>query len=263
LANPEQVFLVPEDNLEGIDVAYPDNTSEPCSFCADRVTGHKCKFCRVSCCNLCNTAVVDEITDIVCPNCHLEELNHEETLPRTQKRGRGRPSKKVSTGQILIPLAKRGRGRPRKESSQEDSDLEDANNNTEVTGLELVNNNEESSDSELFNCPLTELRIIGSGNVLKKIFVDESLVCESPIESHMFDILLSLKKPLPCNYCGENEEERMYSKLTEECFPLCKSCEIKGRGAGLRRKSRKIKPNPAKKVKPKVANKKKKFGKFV
>ena len=263
LANPEQVFLVPEDNLEGIDVAYPGNTSEPCSFCADRVTGHKCKFCRVSCCNLCNTAVVDEITDIVCPNCHLEELNHEETLPRTQKRGRGRPSKKVSTGQILIPLAKKGRGRPRKESSQEDADLEDANNNTEVTGLELVNNNEESSDSELFNCPLTELRIIGSGNVLKKIFVDESLVCESPIESHMFDILLSLKKPLPCNYCGENEEERMYSKLTEECFPLCKSCEIKGRGAGLRRKSRKIKPNPAKKVKPKVANKKKKFGKFV
>ena len=124
-------------------------------------------------------------------------------------------------------------------------------------------NNEESSDSELFNSHLTELRIIGSGNVLKKIFVDESLVCESPIESHMFDILLSLKKPLPCNYCGENDEERMFSKLTEECFPLCNSCEIKGRGAGLRRKSRKIKPNPAKKMKPKVVNKRRKFGKFL
>lgn len=263
LANPEQVLQVQEENLEDADDAYQDNTSETCFFCADRETGHKCRSCRVSCCNLCNTAVVDEITDIVCPNCHLKELNHEEPLPKAQKRGRGKPRKKVSTGQILIPLAKKGRGRPRNEISQADSDLEDANDNTEVTGLEEVNNNDESSDSELFNSPLTELRIIGSGNVLKKIFVDETLVCESPIEAHMFDILLSQKKPLPCHYCGEIEEEMMFSKLTEECFPLCKSCEIKGRGAGLRRKSRKIKPNPAKQIKPKLVSKRRKFGKFL
>jgi hypothetical protein len=208
-------------------------------------------------------SVVDEITDIVCPNCHLKELNHDETVPKSQKKGRGRLRKKVSTVQILIPPVRKGRGRPRQESYQAVSDLEDANNNAEDPRLEEANNNEESSDSELFNSPLRELRNIGSGSMLRKIFLDESLVCESPIESHMFDILLSLKKPLPCNYCGENEEERMFSKLTEESFPLCNSCEIKGRKAGLRRKSRKIKPNPVKKVKPNVASRKRKFGKLI
>ena len=74
----------------------------------------------------------------------------------------------------------------------------------------------------------------------------------------MFDTLLSLKKPLPCSYCEEREELRLFSKLSDENFPLCFRCKEKGRGAGTRRKARKIQPKPVKQKKPKVSNKRKK-----
>ena len=140
-----------------------------------------------------------------------------------------------------------------KNTVEPEEDQEDANNNT-IDG-NVDDDNE--SETEVEQSSLVELRILGSGNTLKKLFVDESLTCESPIESHMFDLLLAFKKPLPCSYCGEAEEAMLFSKLTVESFPLCTSCREKGRGAGMRRKSRRILPKPVKKIKPKVSSKKK------
>ena len=139
------------------------------------------------------------------------------------------------------------RGRPSKQTEEAEVEI--------VDEIDDENNNE----TAMTDSPLTEIRILGSGSILTKLFVDEALVCDSPIEPHMFDILLSQRLPLPCSYCGEREESRLFSKLTDEGFPLCKGCEEKGRGAGKRRKSRKIKPKPVKKPKPQVIAKKRKL----
>ena len=88
-------------------------------------------------------------------------------------------------------------------------------------------------------------------NVLKTVFVDES--CESPIEAHLFDILIMQGKPVPCFYCGEKDRPKMSSTLSDAEYSLCKLCQESGRGAAPRRKSRKLKVkatkqrNPAKK----------------
>ena len=103
---------------------------------------------------------------------------------------------------------------------------------------------------------LSELRMIGPNNCLTKLFVDESLTCESPIELHMYDVLTSTGKPLPCFYCGDCDEQNLHSKLTDEKFPLCKYCHLKGRGAGCKRKSRKVKPKLMKPKKPAKPTKK-------
>ena len=143
------------------------------------------------------------------------------------------------------------RGRPSKQTGEAEIEIEDE--------CDDENNNE----TAITDSPLPEIRILGSGSILTKLFVDEALVCDSPIEPHMFDILLSQRMPLPCRYCGEREESRLFSMLTDEGFPLCNGCEEKGRGAGKRRKSRKIKPKPVKKSKPQVISKKRKRGKLI
>ena len=96
----------------------------------------------------------------------------------------------------------------------------------EETVLDVDNNNETSKDCEDAD-PSSET---------------------SQSHSHMYNILLMNKKPLPCSHCGETDEIKMFSKLSDECFPLCKDCQDRGRGAGARRKSRKILPQN---VKPK------------
>ena len=236
------------------EVLSPHNITAPCSFCAKFETGHQCKFCHLPCCNLCNTMDVDELTDIVCPNCPQENSmsDNDEPVEKTEKKGRGRPRKKVLSGTILIPLcAKKKRGRPSKQPVNAEIEIDDE--------FDDENNNE----TAVTESHLTEIRILGSGSILTKLFVDEALVCDSPIEPHMFDILLSQRMPLPCSYCGEKDDSRLFSKLTDEDFPLCKGCEEKGRGAGKRRKSRKIKPKPVKKAKPQVISKKRKRGKLI
>jgi thymidylate kinase len=234
LSNSEQSMSVAED------------TKPPCSFCGKFETSHKCRECKAPCCNICNTfGDVEEVSDIVCPDCRKSVS--EEPVPKK----RGRPRKKVNTGAILIPLTKRGRGRPPKviEAHESETDQEDDNNNEAPQTFV-----EEAIETEVSQSTLTELRILGTGSVLKKIFVDESLTCDSPVEPHMFDILIDRKKPLPCSHCGETEESRIFSKLMDDCFPLCISCHAKGRGAGLRRKSRKILPKAIKKTKPKATD---------
>ena len=108
LASPEQSMTVNEDPLE-----TPDHESNPpCSFCGNFATSHKCRKCRAACCNLCNTEHVEELGDIVCPDCQAlpEQLEKVEL----QLKKRGRPRKQITTGAILIPLAKQNKGRPRK-----------------------------------------------------------------------------------------------------------------------------------------------------
>ena len=92
--------------------------------------------------------------------------------------------------------------------------------------------------------------MLGSDNILSKVFVDESLTCDSPVEFHLVDILLQRKEVIPCTYCGESEEKNICSYLTDEHFPLCVNCSDKGRGPMARRKSRKIKPKARKTAKP-------------
>ena len=93
---------------------------------------------------------------------------------------------------------------------------------------------------------LSELRILGSDNILTKVFVSEALTCDDPIEANLYDILESGGLPLPCFYCGEFELREMFSVMSEDSFPLCKACHKLGRGEGAKRKSRVIKPKPMK-----------------
>ena len=215
--------------------------SPPCSFCGKFQTSHKCRVCASPCCNFCNQEEVEELTDIVCPNC--KETSEDEIIVLPKKRGRPRDNPQLS------PLKSRGKGRPSKNNKVTKPDIINNDNNNNFTT---------ANDSEADEASATELRILGNGNILKKIFVDESLICDSPVEAHMFDNLIAARKPLPCFHCGESEEDRLAEKLTAESFPLCISCQERGRGAVARRKSRKIMPKQLKKVKPKVVSKKRK-----
>ena len=134
LSNPEQKMMSNVETMEfdagdiggvsddcSLKAGTPSTTrSKPsCFFCGKFETGHSCKFCHLSCCNFCNTMEVDEITDIVCPNCSVGETNVDDTEKDgletvVSKNKRGRPKKSVPAGSILIPLVKKSRGRPRK-----------------------------------------------------------------------------------------------------------------------------------------------------
>lgn len=271
LSNPNQQLMVSEGSSENEDDSnsdFNDDNNEIeagscviktsfCSFCAQIDTSHKCKVCAEACCNLCNTVTeVDEITDVVCPRCKPGGSKEESSELKTRKRGR--PLKNVRTGSILIPLVKKKRGRPAKLRivSEDVTVTEEANNNVDVTLM-----SKEEVPTQL--CSLTELRILAPDNILKKLFVDEALTCESSIETHMYDILLTLRKPLPCSYCGEKEEQELFSKLTDENFPLCLHCKGKGRGAGARRKGRKVQPAQVKQKKKVCVNRKKRMGQLI
>ena len=161
LSSPEQSMVTPVlgldesefDNFEKDSDHYQQSTSNPsCSFCGKFETGHKCKLCHLPCCNICNTIDVDELADIVCPNCpqnHKVFENYEPFKEESEKRGRGRPRKKVSTGATLMTLVKKRRGRPSKQSVEPGADVEAStslknNENTENVHDEIEdeNNNE-------------------------------------------------------------------------------------------------------------------------
>ena len=234
-----------------------------CETCGNFETGHKCKLCLKRCCNLCNKfPCVEEITDIICPECFVEEAAVE--LP-SKTRGRGRPSKPVKTGQVLIPLQKKKRGRPRKPVSTEDDPVKRSRGRPRKEVKESLDEEIDTFENETMPADkennmddgiLSELRILGRDNIMSKVFVSEALNCDDPIEAHLFDILVSVGKPLPCFYCGELEQRKLFSLMTEDSFPLCKACQKVGRGAGARRKSRIIKPKPMKMIKPTKPKKK-------
>ena len=255
--NYEPVKLV-DLNSNSLDRATGGDGTGPCNFCGNFSTGHHCKTCRKLCCNFCNTITVEELSDILCPTC-AEQANEEclpicdeEDAPVNQvKRKRGRPSKPVQTGQILIPLVKKKRGRPAKAKTDNVEEVKKPRgrpSKATMKPIDVEETNVESSDEDEKVDKPTELRILGNGNILSKFFVDEALTCESTVEAHMFDVLINLGKPLPCFYCGEKDLRRIKLNLTDEKFPLCEKCQISGRGAGTRRKSRKFIPKP---VKPK------------
>ena len=227
-----------------------------CSFCCKLETGHKCKNCKRLCCNLCNTVWVEELHDIVCPSCSEEvqdeiDLESEQKSKPVVKKKRGRPAKVVPSGKILISLEKRKRGRPTNPNKKTEQ-VKRPRGRPSKASISLVVDDisEESSDEEESDEKLSELRIMGKSNILCKVFVDEALTCDLPVETHLFDVFISVGKPLPCYYCGEQEIKNISATITDEKFPLCKKCKDSGRGPAARRKSRKIKPKPVKKQKP-------------
>ena len=282
------------NNQEGhiMTVDLEHDVRGPCEFCGNFETGHHCKVCHRRCCNLCNKfSCVEEITDIICPGCVVEEANvvieeadvvveeadnvveeadvvvqeAEVVVEVSRKtRGRGRPSLPVKTGQVLIPLQKKRRGRPRKSVNTEEIPVKRSRGRprkevkpSSDEEIDAIDNETNPDDNENNNNEgiLSELRILGSDNILLKVFVSEALNCDDPIEAHLYDLLGSEGKPLPCFYCGEVEQKKLFSLITEHSFLLCKACQKVGRGAGARRKSRVIKPTPLKMMKPKEKKK--------
>ena len=236
----------------------------PCSFCVEvSETGHKCKVCLKKCCNLCNKVeIVEELSDIICPECF--NMGEDDEIVNKRRRGRGRPA--VKTGEVLIPLQRKGRGRPRNQISSQESTVKRGRGRPKKKASEVAETNDDTNDGSSVHVDenhndarneeiLAELRILGSDKILSKIFVSEALTCDDSIEPHLYDILESEGRPLPCFYCGEEDPRRLFSMMTEEDFPLCKACHKLGRGVGTRRKSRVIKPKP---VKPKKVTMKKK-----
>ena len=242
----------------------------PCTFCGQFETGHKCKVCFKRCCNFCNSVeVFEDMSEIVCPDCFQKK----ETKDFGVQRGRGRQPIAVETGQILIPLHRKGRGRPRKESNPaaevsrsrgrpRKELMEEKGSNKEI---EDQNENEENLDQNGNNVQpgeigLTEFRILGNGSIFTKVFVSEALTCDDAIEAHLYDVLEDAGTVLPCFYCGEVDQNKLAFLMTEEAYPLCLSCQKIGRGVGVRRKSRAIKPKlmkPKKPIKKKVIKNKK------
>ena len=227
-----------------------------CFFCGKFETGHSCKGCKKLCCNLCNTIQVEDLSDISCPECSYQvadeiipESVEENDASEVVKKTRGRPAKPVTAGQILIPLEKKKRGRPKVKKIEVTEQAKRARGRPSKASYASVKDfiEDSSSDDEEI---ISELRILGKENIFSKIFVDEALTCDSPVECHMFDILMDLRKPLPCYYCGEKDPRKIKENLTDEKFPLCQQCQAKGRGAGTRRRSRKVIPKAGKGKKP-------------
>ena len=157
-----------------------------------------------------------------------------------QRRARRRP-RNVEQPNLQI---KQPRGRPRKfleaVLGDEDDDAKSDENNNTVEEEPI----------------LTELKIIGNHHIFSKLFVSEALTCDDPLESHLYDILEGVGHPLPCFYCGEDDQKKIFSVMEVQMFPLCKACKNVGRGAAERRKSRVIKPKPLKPKKIKTQKRK-------
>ena len=81
-------------------------------------------------------------------------------------------------------LLKEAGGRPKKNVSQEAGTNDDQN---EGSSVHVDENHNDARNEEI----LTELRIIGSENILSKIFVSEAMTCDDSIEPHLYDILES------------------------------------------------------------------------
>ena len=220
--------------------------AEKCNFCSKFETGHKCKRCSLPCCNLCNRISVDELSDIICPNCSIPVELLDEFVPEEHEAAvDDESSDTASASPALAPIRKKMRG----QSIEKKTDK-----NSRVRGHFSVEDSSEDSSEEddvedSTNKP-TEHRLMGKNNVLKTVFVDESLTCESPIEAHLFDVLIMQGKPLPCSYCGEKDPLKISSTLSDAEYPLCKQCPESGRGAAPRRKSRKLKVKATKQINP-------------
>ena len=237
-------------------------------MCGKFETGHKCRLCKELCCNFCNTTSVEEMTDIVCPKCSIEV--QDEFLPEDDPnvtgsvgiRGKGRPRKVIPSGQILIPLVKKKRGRPSKPKEVVDDKPKRKRGRPSKASIKtsFIDDTSEESDTDESVVKLSELRMMGHDNILAKVFVDEALTCNKPIETHMYDVHLAMQNPLPCYYCGEQEIGKISLTITDEKFPLCRKCQECGRGAAPRRKSRKLIPK-AVKIPEKIMSKAKKMRK--
>ena len=141
------------------------------------------------------------------------------------------PSDGDSSGSDIVPV--RNKTRP----IEDDSDDECQDNITSMTsGL----------------CP--EIQLLGGQSIFSVFFVDESLLCQTPVERHLYEVLQpSVDQSPPCYYCGETDLVRT-SVQNENEYPLCHHCRtVKKFGPVLKRKRRTIVPR---KQKPK--NKKKK-----
>ena len=160
------------------------------------------------------------MSDIVCPDC----CKKKETKEVEVRRGRGRPSSAVETGQIMIPLHRKGRGRPRKETNAvKEVTRSRGRPHKEVTEDSRANihrgdqnENEENLDQNGNNfqtggLDLIELRILGNGNIFSKVFVSEALTCDDAIEAHLYDILEDAERKMPCLYFGEVEQKKLFT----------------------------------------------------
>ena len=89
----------------------------------------------------------------------------------------------------------------------------------------------------------TESAILGSASIFSTFFIDESLSCQSPVEKHLYEILLpSIETSPPCYYCGEFDSTRMASE-SNDSYPLCNHCKtVKKYGPVPKRKKRTIVP---------------------
>ena len=74
----------------------------------------------------------------------------------------------------------------------------------------------------------TELRIIGSHHIFSKLFVSEALTCDDPLESHLYDILEGVGHPLPCFYCGEDDQKKIFLVMEVQMLPLYNACRDVG-----------------------------------
>ena len=198
------------------------------------------------------------MTDIVCPKCSIEDEFMEEDVNPTAsvvKRGKGRPRNIVPPGQILIPLVKKKRGRPSTKTKVGVKPKQPRGRPSKASNF--LDETSEESEADEYDENLSELRIMDKGNILAKVFVDEALTCSKSIEAHLYDVELAMENPLPCFYCGEREVGKISLSLTEEKFPLCRNCQECGRGAALRRKSRKLIPKAVQTRKKRISKVKK------
>ena len=229
-------------------------TAEMCNFCFKMETGHKCKSCLLPCCNLCNMVDVENLGDILCPNCNSPVDLLDEFVPEEHfvTEGRVGSSVSASTSQTLIPLKYKKKEQLKKPRLEESVKRPRDNQAKASKGsfIEDSSSDESSHDDTNSSEMLSEHRLMGKKSMLRSVFIDESLTCDVPLEAHLFDVLMVLGRPLPCYYCGEKDPLKISSTLSDEEFPLCRKCTESGRGAATRRKSRKLKPKPMKIKKP-------------
>ena len=149
------------------------------------------------------------------------------------------PNDGNSSGSDIVPV--RNRTRPLEDSS--DDDLETAERSDQV-----CQENQPLGDQSM------EIQLLGDQSIFSVFRVDESLLCSSPMEKHLYEVLPpSVTSSPPCYYCGETDLVRT-SVESENTYPLCHFCRtVKKFGPVLKRKRRTIVPR---KQKPK--NKKRK-----
>ena len=110
----------------------------------------------------------------------------------------------------------------------------------------------------------SEVEILGNKSIFSMFFIDESLCCSSPIEKHLYEVLLpSLTDSPPCFYCGETDLIRTTTD-SDQTYPLCHFCRtVKKFGPVMKRKKRTIVQKQKKKNPPKSIKTKKSLTDFI